>query len=212
MERLKSSLDYILHKLTGTRSLIGVLGLIAILSWVAVFANAESGQLKVYFFDVGQGDAIFIELPDGRQILIDGGPNDKVVEKLNQVMPFWDRSIDIVIATHADADHITGLVPVLGHYDVGAIIWNGAEAGKLANTNAQMSVFLNGRIGLPLFSTILGSENKSPVTNNPSLSVINKTNGSKLTRCFTGNWAPLVSAITSIKDSTVDTNCPSFLF
>jgi len=129
MERLKSSLNYISHKLTGIRSLIGVLGLIAILSWIAVFANAESGQFKVYFFDVGQGDAIFIELPDGRQILIDGGPNDKVVEKLNQVMPFWDRSIDIVIATHADADHITGLVPVLGHYDVGAIIWNGAEAG-----------------------------------------------------------------------------------
>jgi len=128
MERVKSSLDYIFNKITQKWTVLGVLGVVAILSWVAIFARAESGQLKVYFFSVGQGDAIFIELPDGRQILIDGGANDKVVEKLNEVMPFWDRTIDIIIATHADADHITGLVPVLEHYDVDVIIWNGIEA------------------------------------------------------------------------------------
>jgi len=64
----------------------------------------------------------------GEKRLGPNGPNNKVVEKLNSVMPFWDRSIDMVIATHADADHITGLVPVLEHYDVGAIIWNGVAA------------------------------------------------------------------------------------
>lgn len=129
MERLKSSFEYISYKLTQKWTLLGMLGLVAILLWVAVHAAAKTGQLEVHFFDVGQGDAIFVVLPDGRQILIDGGGNDKVLEKLNAVMPFWDRSIDMVIATHADADHITGLVPVLEHYDVDAVIWNGIEAG-----------------------------------------------------------------------------------
>lgn len=128
MDRLKSSLNYVASKVTQKWTLLGVLGVVAILSWVAVYASANTGELEVYFFDVGQGDAIFIEFQDGRQILIDGGPNDKVVEKLNQVMPFWDRSIDIVVATHNEADHISGLVSVLEHYDVETIIWNGVEA------------------------------------------------------------------------------------
>ena len=128
MERFKSSLNYISDKLTQKWTLVGVVAIVTILSLISLHAVVKTGELKVYFFDVGQGDAIFIELPDGRQILIDGGPNDKVVEKLNSVMPFWDRSIDIVIATHADADHLTGLVPVLGHYNVDTVIWNGVEA------------------------------------------------------------------------------------
>lgn len=128
MESLKSSLNYISDKLTEVRILLGVLGVVAMLSLVAVYAYGQTNSLEVHFFDVGQGDAIFIEMPDGRQILIDGGPNDKVIEKLNSVMPFWDRSIDMIIATHADADHLTGLVPVLEHYDVDVVLWNGIEA------------------------------------------------------------------------------------
>lgn len=128
MNRFKSSLNYICHKLTQKWTLVGALFVAAALSSVAVFASAKTEELRVHFFDVGQGDAIFIELPDGRQILIDGGPDDRVLEKLNSLMPFWDRSIDIVVATHADADHITGLVPVIAHYEVGAVIWNGIEA------------------------------------------------------------------------------------
>ena len=128
MERFKSSLNHIYSQLTQKWTLLGIVFVVAILSWVAVFASANSGRLEVHFLDVGQGDAIFIEMPDGRQILIDGGPNDKVVEKLNKYMPFWDRSIDIMIATHADADHLTGLVSVLEHYDVDTILWNGVFA------------------------------------------------------------------------------------
>src|SRR3990167_4345207 len=118
METFKSSLDYLIHKLFRRWTVIGVLGLIVALSWIAVLSSANSGQLEVYFFDVGQGDAAFIQMPDKKQILIDGGPSDMVAEKLNSVMPYWDRSIDIVIATHGDSDHIKGLVSVLEHYDV----------------------------------------------------------------------------------------------
>jgi competence protein ComEC len=129
MRRFKSSLNHIYHKLTQKWTLIGVFGIVAALSWIAVFASATSNELKVYFLDVGQGDAIFIELPDDRQILIDGGPdNGKVLERINSIMPFWDRSIDIVIATHGELDHIGGLRSVLRYYDVATIIWNGIES------------------------------------------------------------------------------------
>lgn len=128
MERFQSSLNYIWSKLTEKRTLLGAVFIAAALSYIALFASANSGQLSVHFMDVGQGDAIFIEMPNGRQILIDGGGSSKIVEKLNKYMPFWDRSIDIVIATHADSDHIGGLPAVLAHYDVDVILWNGAPA------------------------------------------------------------------------------------
>lgn len=128
LRNLFSSFAYAAYKIVQGNTILVALFTVTLLSWIAVFASARSNELKVHFFDVGQGDAIFLELPDKRQILIDGGPNDKVLEKLNDVMPFWDRSIDIMVATHADADHLTGLVPVLAHYNVGAIIWNGLAA------------------------------------------------------------------------------------
>lgn len=84
--------------------------------------SAVDGYLDVYFFDVGQGDAIFVETADGKQILIDGGPNNSVVQKLGAVMGFNDRSIDILMITHTDNDHITGLVEVLERYDIGLIM------------------------------------------------------------------------------------------
>lgn len=86
------------------------LAVVALLVWVAVAALPD-GKLHVHFLDVGQGDAIFIRTPDGRQVLIDGGPDGQALfNQLGQVMPFWDRSLDLVIATHPDSDHIGGLL------------------------------------------------------------------------------------------------------
>ncbi|MBU0531315.1 ComEC/Rec2 family competence protein [Patescibacteria group bacterium] len=84
-------------------------------------------KFRVWFFDVGQGDAIFIETPDGQQILVDGGPGEAVLTKLGAVMPFWDRSIDLVIATHPHSDHIGGLVEVLERYQVEEIVTTGVR-------------------------------------------------------------------------------------
>lgn len=86
------------------------------------YANQRDGLLKVYFFDVSQGDAIFIESPSGYQLLIDGGPDNKILSKLGEVMPFWDKDIDMVIATHPHADHIVGLIDVFNRYEVENII------------------------------------------------------------------------------------------
>ncbi len=77
-----------------------------------------SGMLTVSFLDVGQGDAIYIEGPNGNQILVDGGAGPSVLRELGAVMPFYDRSIDAVVGTHPDKDHIGGLSSVLARYDV----------------------------------------------------------------------------------------------
>ncbi len=87
-------------------------------------------KMRVWFFDVGQGDAIFIETPDGEQILVDGGPGEVVLSKLGTVMPAWDRSLDMVVLTHPHADHVSGLVEVLERYQVDQIVMTGVNYGS----------------------------------------------------------------------------------
>ena len=96
---------------------LGVLFLGAIFVWYAALAETRSG-LKIAFLDVGQGDAIFVEAPNGNQILIDGGPNKSVLRELSKQMPFYDRSIDAVILTHPHLDHYAGFNEVLKKYKV----------------------------------------------------------------------------------------------
>lgn len=88
------------------------------------------GYLHVFFFDVGQGDAIFIQTPSGRQILVDGGLYPSVLQaQLGQQMPFWDRELDVVVATHPDADHVSGLPGVWERYTVGQLLTDGSGYG-----------------------------------------------------------------------------------
>lgn len=94
---------------------------IAILG-AAALREDRGGILAVSFLDVGQGDAIFIEAPSGRQVLVDGGANGVVALELARVMPWYDRSIDVVIATHPDQDHIGGLIDALSRYSIGTIV------------------------------------------------------------------------------------------
>lgn len=110
--------------------IIAFLFLSNILTWLAVFDFSQPQLLEVSFFDVGQGDSIFIETPQRHQILIDGGPDNTVLEKLGKEMPFWDRTIDLVVLTHPDFDHINGLIEVLKSYKVENILWTGVLSEK----------------------------------------------------------------------------------
>ena len=96
------------------------------LIWYAVFYFEARQNLIVTFLDVGQGDAIFIE-QGLNQILVDGGPNDLVLSKLAKRMPFWDRSIDMLVLTHPEADHLNGLLEVLKRYDIKMVVETGVE-------------------------------------------------------------------------------------
>lgn len=113
-----------LNKVLGVAVLF--LGLVNFFLWQEIFS--WDGNLHIIFFDVGQGDAIFFESPEGHQILIDGGPNKKLIlKKLAKEVPFWDRSLDLIILTHPDRDHLAGLNSVLEHYRVENILWTGVQ-------------------------------------------------------------------------------------
>jgi competence protein ComEC len=85
----------------------------------AAIYDKTNQKLMVVFLDIGQGDAIFIRTPSGKQMLIDGGPpGGAVLRELGKVMPFYDRSLDVVVATHADQDHVGGLNDVLDRFSV----------------------------------------------------------------------------------------------
>ena len=105
--------------------IVAFLAILNILAWIGVYELSEPKALEVVFFDVGQGDAIFLKTPQGRQILIDGGPDSAVLEKLGQEMPFWDRTLDLIVLTHPEHDHINGLIEVLKRYKVDNILWTG---------------------------------------------------------------------------------------
>ena len=94
----------------------------AVLLGAVMFFSVSDGNLRVWALDVGQGDAVFIETPGKRQVLIDGGPNAKVLSELSAVMPFYDKSIDLMVLTHPQEDHIFGLVEVLKRYQVANVL------------------------------------------------------------------------------------------
>jgi len=120
--RLKTKLPYFI---------LAGLAAAAIFVWSEVLAQQPSAKLKIDFFDVGQGDALLIDAPNGNQALIDGGPSDAILAKLGEALPFSDRKIELLILTHPDADHLSGLVEVLKRYEVGEIL----ETGILDNSS-----------------------------------------------------------------------------
>lgn len=101
-------------------TILGIFFLLAV-SLVTLAASTTDKKLTVTFLDVGQGDATLIKTPSGVQVLIDGGRARSVNRPLSQELPFYDRSLDMVIATHADSDHIGGLIEVLQDYQVSRI-------------------------------------------------------------------------------------------
>lgn len=103
-----------------------VLIFVCIICWFSVwfFKEKSDSSLYVYFLNVGQGDAELIRMPDGSSILIDGGPDDRVLVELGKILPPWVRTIDLLIMTHPHADHLVGLLDVLERYNVKTIIWN----------------------------------------------------------------------------------------
>lgn len=104
--------------------LLGIL-IILLIFLLIIYFDFHDKTLKVIFLDIGQGDSILIRTPDKQDILIDGGPDNRVVDKLGQYLPFWDRDIELMILTHVHSDHIMGLIEVLKRYQVEKILYSG---------------------------------------------------------------------------------------
>lgn len=100
-------------------------GLVVVLGAITALSGPD-GRLHLTALDIGQGDAILIEAPDGTTALIDGGVDpDLTLRRLGQALPFHERRIDVLLSTHPDLDHIGGLGEVLRRYRVGLIVDNG---------------------------------------------------------------------------------------
>jgi competence protein ComEC len=89
---------------------------------VSFLGSLPDGKLHIFFCNVGQGDAIYVRFPDGRDMLVDGGPNDSVLQCLGRAMPFWDREITIVVNSHPQSDHLKGLISVVNRYKVDYVV------------------------------------------------------------------------------------------
>lgn len=85
------------------------------------------GAARIVVFDIGQGDAILVRSEQGDDILIDGGPDDRIIEKLGSYLPREDRDIELLVLTHPHADHLAGLLPVLDRYQVKRVVTSGAR-------------------------------------------------------------------------------------
>jgi len=147
--------------------LSGLFLLDVFLAVLACDLNKKSGLIEVNFFDVGQGDSALIEIT-GYQILIDGGPDQSVLEKLSRGMSFWDRDIDLVVLSHPESDHLAGLLEVLKRYKVENILWTGVvrdtavfreweeligkEGANIKTVQAGQRINLSGKVYIEILS------------------------------------------------------------
>lgn len=127
-------------------ALLGALLAASSLIWYAALRENHRGILQVTFLNVGQDDAILIQTPSERTALVDGGSDDEILRQLGSILPFYDRSLDLVIATAPEPQTVGGLASVLARFRVGAIVRSAAhssapqaEAFDAAIANAQQS-------------------------------------------------------------------------
>lgn len=83
--------------------------------------NIERQSSRIVFCNVGQGDAIYIRLPEQIDILVDAGPGKTVINCLNKELPYFDRTIENVFITHLDTDHYQGLIYLIKSFKINRI-------------------------------------------------------------------------------------------
>lgn len=169
-----------------------------------IIQKRKNPKLEVTFLDVGQGDAILISRGDN-QILIDGGPSgQKILEKLGENIPFWDRKIEMVMATHPDADHIAGLVDVMEKYEVQTVVDNGVSSDsqvyqKFKSTIGQYGINevegkenMKIKIGSEAEMEIMapdGNQNKNNPKDTNATSIVSRLNYGVNNFLFTGDMS-----------------------
>jgi competence protein ComEC len=103
--------------------------------------SSHSTTLHVSFLNVGQGDAVLIEAPNGNQLLYDAGPpSGATLRELARVMPFWDRTIDVAVLSHPDLDHIGGFPQIFARYEIGAVLQSGASSDNGVHDAMQLAI------------------------------------------------------------------------
>lgn len=112
----------------GSRLSFGFLGFLGLL--ILTYQEIRTwpdGSLHTYVLDVGQGDSIFLISPSGKQILMDGGPDFSALQGIAEHMSFFDRTIDLLVLSHSDLDHIAAFPEIMERYRIGAILLSGID-------------------------------------------------------------------------------------
>jgi len=112
------------------------------ISYLLTTVNHQT--LKISFLDVGQGDAILITTPSGHDMLIDGGASDRILERLANRLSYTDRTLDVVVNTHPDTDHSTGLIPVYAMYNVTHSVISPVDGGTAIFKELETSIMEEG--------------------------------------------------------------------
>lgn len=139
---------------------IAVLICLNFFTWQEVFRLYGNQNLKVSFLNVGQGDSAFITTPENHQILIDGGPDSTVVGKIAKQIPFWDMSLDLVILSHPEKDHMQGLLEVLKRYKVSYIVWSGIKKQDAEYLEWLKVLVRQKNLGAKIITAVAGQEIK----------------------------------------------------
>ena len=185
--------------------------------------SQKSTLAHVYMLNIGQGDSFLIQAANGRQLLIDGGRDATVLGELAKVMPTGDKSIDVVIATHPDADHIGGLPFVLKHYDVGLFLTSQVMTGTQTFKNlfdelnkdripsyyarAGMKLTLDSNPNIPATFSVLFPDRQTLNWETNSASVVGRLQIRERSALFTGDSPSNIEhylAQTDPKDIDVD--------
>ena len=77
--------------------------------------------MEIYVFAFKSGRSVFIRTPEDRRILVDGGPNSEVIRQISEILPFYSRRIDTIIATNDSGKNVGGLIDVVERYEVGNV-------------------------------------------------------------------------------------------
>lgn len=128
----------------------------------------QNDGMKAIFLDVGQGDASLIKTPGGQVILIDGGPDNKVLQGLGKNLPFYRRRIDFLVLSHYHDDHITGLIEIIKRYQVGTLIYQEKMPGSLL-VSELLKIASQKKVRL----LSLGSQANLPLGSNCDLNLLN---------------------------------------
>lgn len=201
LDWLKLEFKFQRRKLHLWQIIVGIVLIVSFGFWTN-YTKSTHGLLKIAVFDVGQGDAIFIRTPEDLQILIDGGPDEGIIDKLSGELPFWDRTLDLLILTHPHADHLSGLLEVVERYEVEQIMLTDFEysssefaawkeflktyKGNLIYAKRGQSIEVGNGFKLDvLYPDIKFAEN--PIGNPNNTSIILKLEYGKFSMLFTGD-------------------------
>ena len=118
----------------------GLLALLAVVVWQWAL-RLPDGRLHITLLDVGSGDALLIQTPTGRDLLIDGGPSSNLLsEALGRRLPFGERQIDYLVVAATGETQLAALPRVLERFPVQNVLWSGPPAGGYSARLLQKSL------------------------------------------------------------------------